>query len=147
MDVKTNTVFYEKLKFVFIEMPDFNKPLNELRSKYEKWIYLLKYIADMQNIPDNMKKNRIFEKFGEQAELANMTQEELDLYDESLKIYRNMYTTENIIEDYQRVNKKLRRSVITYKKENTTLQQQNVAFQKENEELRRLLGLRNIQSN
>jgi predicted transposase/invertase (TIGR01784 family) len=161
MDVKTNTVFYKKLIFVFIEMPDFNKPLNELRSKYDKWIYLLKYIADMKNIPDKMKKNRIFTKFCEQAELANMTEEERDLYDESLKIYRNMYTIENIIEDSKKAankhyKRKYRRSLIkyqqkyeeAYQQEKVAYQQQNEAYQLQNEakdkeiaELRRLLNL------
>jgi predicted transposase/invertase (TIGR01784 family) len=151
MDNKTKTVFYKKLIFVFIELPDFNKPLNKLRRKYDKWIYLLKYIADMQNIPDKMKKSPIYTKFFEQSELANMTKEERDLYDESLKIYRDMYTAENIVEDNKKYYKrKLRRSLLIIQQKEAALQQEKVAnkqkeaaYQQEIEELRRLLNLKN----
>ena len=62
-----------------------------------------------------------------EAEIANMTPEELDKYDESLKNYRNMYTTKDIIKDW--------------KKEVAALSKDNAALQREVEELRRQLGI------
>jgi len=108
VDVKTGSVFYKKLVFVYIELPDFDKEENELKTDEDRWLDLLKNIDRLDFLPDDMKRNRIFRKVSEQAELANLTPEELDLYDESLKIYRNMYTTKHILNDYTKVyNKKI----------------------------------------
>ena len=46
-----NRVFYKKLKYIFLEMPNFNKTENQLTTRFEKWIYFLKNLEDFTEIP------------------------------------------------------------------------------------------------
>ncbi|UCH95559.1 MAG: Rpn family recombination-promoting nuclease/putative transposase, partial [Candidatus Aminicenantes bacterium] len=54
-------VFYEKLTYVFIEMPRFTKKEHELETHFDKWLYFLKNLEDFENIPGILKE-KIFEK-------------------------------------------------------------------------------------
>ena len=97
MDVKSKRVFYDKLTLLFIELADFNKSEEELKTVYDRWLYILKNLPRLQDMPAVMKKDRIFMELFEEAEIANMTPEELDLYDQSLKDYCNMNTPKDIV--------------------------------------------------
>ena len=161
MDVRTKSLFYEKLIFVFIELEDFNKPEDQLTHESEQWTYLLKYLSDLKTIPESMKKNKVYKKLFEQAELANMNKKELSMYDKSLKRYRDMYTTKTILRDYISENKKAKKDVekalkdkeawkekaIMREREKTSLQHEKEEWQHKYEELRRLLDLKNISLN
>ncbi|MBL0266391.1 MAG: PD-(D/E)XK nuclease family transposase [Leptospiraceae bacterium] len=39
-------VFYDKLTFLFIEMPRLTKTENELKTHFDKWLYFLKNLED-----------------------------------------------------------------------------------------------------
>jgi predicted transposase/invertase (TIGR01784 family) len=82
-------VFYNKLTYVFIEMPRFTKEEHELETHFDKWLYFLKNLEDFKNIP-NILKEEIFEKAFHVAEIANFTPEQLAQYEESLKAYRDL---------------------------------------------------------
>ncbi|UCH97992.1 MAG: Rpn family recombination-promoting nuclease/putative transposase, partial [Candidatus Aminicenantes bacterium] len=82
-------VFYNKLTYVFIEMPRFTKKENELETHFDKWLYFLKYLEDFDKIPEILKEE-IFEKAFHVAEIANFTPEQLARYEESLKAYRDL---------------------------------------------------------
>ena len=77
-------------------------PANELKTDYERWLYVLKHLANLKEMPESLKRNKIFKKLFMEAELAGMTPEELDKYDESLKNYRDMYTVEDIMKDWKK---------------------------------------------
>lgn len=34
-------VFYDKLQYIFLQMPAFNKKEHELKTHYDKWLYFL----------------------------------------------------------------------------------------------------------
>lgn len=82
-------VFYDKLTYIFIEMPRFTKEENELETHLDKWIYFLKYLEDFEKIPGILKEE-IFEKAFHVAEIANFTPEQLSQYEESIKTYRDL---------------------------------------------------------
>lgn len=82
-------VFYDKLTFIFIEMPLFNKTENELNSHFEKWLYFLKNLEDFNDIPAILNEP-IFQKGFEIASIANFTKEQMDTYQQSLKVYRDL---------------------------------------------------------
>ncbi|MGD2086940.1 MAG: Rpn family recombination-promoting nuclease/putative transposase [Candidatus Aminicenantes bacterium] len=82
-------VFYDKLTYVFIEMPRFTKEEHELETHFDKWLYFLKNLEDFENIPKILKE-KIFEKAFHVAEIANFTPEQLAQYEESLKNYRDL---------------------------------------------------------
>jgi predicted transposase/invertase (TIGR01784 family) len=82
-------VFYDKLTYVFVEMPRFTKTEQELQSHKEKWLYFLKNLEDFEDIPDILKED-VFIKGFEIAEIANFDARQLAEYEESLKVYRDL---------------------------------------------------------
>ena len=82
-------VFYEKLKFIYIELPKFTKSINELESHRDKWLYLLKHLAELTDRP-NLLQDSIFSQLFDVAEIANFSRVEQDGYQNSLKYYRDM---------------------------------------------------------
>jgi predicted transposase/invertase (TIGR01784 family) len=82
-------VFYDKLKFVYLELPKFTKEVEELKTRYEKWLYVLRHLSDLQERP-NALQERVFTKLFQAAEIANFSKEEKDAYEESLKHYRDI---------------------------------------------------------
>jgi predicted transposase/invertase (TIGR01784 family) len=83
------SVFYDKLTFIYLEMPNFNKAESDLQTRLDKWLYFIKYLEDFQSIPE-IFTDEVFGKAFEKAELAKMGQIELDSYENSLKIYRDL---------------------------------------------------------
>ncbi|MDX1960547.1 MAG: Rpn family recombination-promoting nuclease/putative transposase [Leptospiraceae bacterium] len=82
-------VFYDKLAFIFIEMPRFTKNEDELETRFDKWSYFLKHLEDFNEIPDILNEVIFIECF-RKAEIANYNQKEREQYDTSLKIYRDL---------------------------------------------------------
>jgi predicted transposase/invertase (TIGR01784 family) len=88
-DIETHKVFYNKLKFVYLEMPKFTKEADELETHFEKWMYVLKNLKRLNNIPEKLQE-RIFEKIFETAEIAKLTPEEYRAYIDNLNSYRDL---------------------------------------------------------
>ena len=85
-------VFYEKLHFIFIEMPRFEKTADQLENHFEKWLYFLKNLELIETIPEILKED-VFIKGFEIARIANFTQDQLYEYERSLKTYRDLKGT------------------------------------------------------
>jgi predicted transposase/invertase (TIGR01784 family) len=81
--------FYDKLTYIFIEMPRFAKQEKELENHFDKWLYFLKNLEDFESIPEILKED-VFIKGFEIAEIANFDEKELAEYEESLKVYRDL---------------------------------------------------------
>ena len=88
-DIDTSKVFYDKLTFTYLEMPKFTKSLDELKTRFDKWLYVLKHLPRLQTIPPKFQ-DRIFRKLFKAAEIAKFTPAEAESYEESLKIYRDL---------------------------------------------------------
>ena len=82
-------VFYEKLKFIYIELPKFAKSLEELESHFDKWLFLLKHLSELENRPQPLAET-IFNQLFEVAEIANFSSIERESYQNSLKYYRDL---------------------------------------------------------
>ena len=82
-------VFYDKLKFVYLELPKFTKKIEDLTTHYEKWLYVLRHLSNLQERPKTLQE-RVFRKLFQAAEIANFSKEEKDAYEESLKHYRDI---------------------------------------------------------
>jgi predicted transposase/invertase (TIGR01784 family) len=91
MDKHTLEIFYDKLTFIYLEMPRFQKKEEELETRFEKWLYVLKHLSKLQKRPKKLQE-KIFEKLFTAAELAKLTPEEMRTYEESLKVYRDNYS-------------------------------------------------------
>jgi predicted transposase/invertase (TIGR01784 family) len=99
-------VFYDKLNFKFIQMPLFNKKEDELETHFDKWIYLLKKLESFDEIPKILDEP-IFEKAFEVAELAKMTPQQYEQYQESLLTYFEVKEVVKTAEDDGRKKEKI----------------------------------------
>lgn len=88
-DIETYKVFYDKLTFVYLEMPKFTKTVKELNTRFDKWMYIIRNLNKLDRIPDELRES-IFEKLFEVAEIARFTPEEFRSYEDSLKTYRDL---------------------------------------------------------
>ena len=82
-------IFYDKLTFIYLEMPNFTKSENELETNYDKWLFALKNLPDLENRPVKLKE-RIFQRLFEAAEIAKYNPEEKIKYEQSVKVYRDL---------------------------------------------------------
>ena len=92
LDVETKEVFYDKLTFIYLEMPKFNKSEDELNGMFEKWLFVLRNLSRLMERPKALQE-RIFTRLFEAAEIAKFTKVEYDAYEESLKVYRDWQNT------------------------------------------------------
>ena len=82
-------VFYDKLTYIYLEMPNFNKAETELQDNFDKWMYVLQQLPYLQSRPPALQE-RVFQKLFEAAEIAKFTPDEKVKYEESLKYYRDL---------------------------------------------------------
>ena len=81
--------FYDKLTYIYLEMPNFKKAEIDLENRIEKWLYFIKHLEDFQTIP-TIFNDDVFSKAFEKAEIAKYSAIELDNYEKSLKVYRDL---------------------------------------------------------
>jgi predicted transposase/invertase (TIGR01784 family) len=81
--------FYDKLTYIYLEMPNFKQQEDELKTRLDKWLYFIKHLEDFETIPV-IFKDEVFTQAFEKAELAKLGPAELDNYEGSLKIYRDL---------------------------------------------------------
>lgn len=89
MDTEDKHVFYDKLTFVYLEMPKFNKTEDELVTMFDKWMFVLRNLSRLMERPAALQE-RIFTKLFEQAEIARFTPQDARDYEESIKVYRDL---------------------------------------------------------
>ena len=108
LDLDTHEPFSDKLNFVTVEMPHFNKQEHELETNLDKWLYLLKHLGTLERIPPVLQIS-ILEKVFKVAEYAGMSRTDREEYEASLKRYNDLYqsllTAEN--DGYGKAEKKL----------------------------------------
>ena len=91
VDLYTHKVFYDKLTFIYLEMPKFNKKEDELVSMFDKWLFVLRNLSSLFERPRALQ-NRVFDRLFEAAEIAKFNPKELGEYWESLKNFRDWYS-------------------------------------------------------
>ena len=104
-DIDTNRVFYDKLTFIYLEMPKFSKNLDELKTRFDKWLYVIRNLNRLERIPD-MLREQVFEQLFDTAEIARFTPDQVRSYEKSLKYYRDMKNSLDTAFDEGRVEGK-----------------------------------------
>jgi predicted transposase/invertase (TIGR01784 family) len=87
-NVENGRVFYEGLTFVFIELSKFEQPLTHLTTLADKWVYLLKHLPALQDIPAELAQEPFVQAF-DIAEQVALSPEEQMRYEASLKRSRD----------------------------------------------------------
>lgn len=88
-DIESGEIFYDKLTFTYLSMEKFNRGLDELENKFEKWLFVIKNLPKLNRIPDKLKED-IFIKFFHIAEVAKLKDAEYKEYEASLNAYRDI---------------------------------------------------------
>ncbi len=70
-------------------MPKFNKSVEELTTRFEKWLFVIKNLNKLERIPKELQE-KIFVQLFESAEIAKFSPKEYQDYEDSLKYYRDL---------------------------------------------------------
>jgi len=69
--------YSDDIELIFIELPKFNKTLDELQSLQDKWIYFIQNAGNLQFIPEHIEQE--IKRALDIANEANLSAEELEL--------------------------------------------------------------------
>ena len=89
MEVDTHEIFYDKLTYIYVEIPKFDKQESELVTMYDKWMYVLKNLSRLMQRPAALQE-RVFTRLFEQAEISKFNKQELKMYEDSVNAYRDI---------------------------------------------------------
>lgn len=101
-DRDTHEQFCDKMRFIFIELPSFTKEEEECETDFERWIYVLKNMETLKRLPFKARKS-VFEKLEKIVDIASLSKEEREKYDESIKVYRDTLVTMEYAEEKGRL--------------------------------------------
>ncbi len=91
---ETKNVFYDKLNYIYLEMPKFHKTEKELETRFDKWMFVLKNLPKLDRIPVKLKES-IFLKLFETAEISKLKPDEYKQYEASVNAYRDIFNIKN----------------------------------------------------
>ena len=90
----SDTIFSDKLRFIYLSLPFFNKSEEECESGFEKWIYVLKYM-EMDEVFKNLplaEQKKMLDHLAKLADVRCLSSEEQEKYDESIKAVDDYYS-------------------------------------------------------
>ena len=88
MDIKDSSVFSDKIRMVFLQLPLIKKEVDECENDFDCWIYILKHMETFSRLPW-AAQNSVFERLSQIADISAMSREDRLKYDESIKKYRD----------------------------------------------------------
>ena len=88
VDLATKEVFYDKLTFIYLEMPKFTKEEDKLETLFDKGLYAIRNLSTLMKRPEALQE-KVFTRLFEAAEIAKFDRKERYEYEESLKNYRD----------------------------------------------------------
>lgn len=87
-DLDTNKPVSDKLRFIYIQLPRFEKAEEECDGIFDYWIYNIKNM-EMTNSIAFAQQHKIFKRLESVTNYANLDRLQRLAYDEDLKIYRD----------------------------------------------------------
>jgi len=89
METRRKKVFFDKLTYIYLEMPKFTKTEEQLETHFDKWLFIIKNLPLLQERPRRIQE-RVFQRLFEAAEIARFDPSEREAYEDSLKHYRDL---------------------------------------------------------
>lgn len=86
----SDSMFSDKLRFIYPSLPFFDKSEEECETGFEKWIYVLKYMEVLERLPFTAQK-KIFDHLAKLPDVRFLSSEEREKYDESIKAADDYY--------------------------------------------------------
>ncbi|MFM9840606.1 MAG: Rpn family recombination-promoting nuclease/putative transposase [Cyclobacteriaceae bacterium] len=79
LDIETKEQIIQDVEFNFIELPKFNKTIEQLETSIDQWTYFIKNAENLTIIPESVKDEGLKEAYFE-ADKQNWTKLELEDY-------------------------------------------------------------------
>jgi predicted transposase/invertase (TIGR01784 family) len=86
MNEQTHEIISENLKFITVELPKFNKTLEELSTDLDCWLFCFNHLNDLKEQPPELK-GEIFDELFRLLDTRNLTYEEMETYEKSITEY------------------------------------------------------------
>ena len=86
----SDSIFSDKLRFIYLSLPFFDKSEEECETGIEKLISVLKYMEVLERLPFTAQK-KIFDHLAKLADVRFLSSEEREKYDESIKAADDYY--------------------------------------------------------
>ena len=86
----SDSIFSDKLRFIYLSLPFFDKSEEECETGIEKLISVLKYMEVLERLPFTAQK-KIFDYLAKLADVRFLSSEEREKYDESIKAVDDYY--------------------------------------------------------
>jgi predicted transposase/invertase (TIGR01784 family) len=90
MNRETKESASEALNFIYVILPEFNKPLEELTDDLDYWLYILKHSRVMESQPEIIN-DLFFTELLEEIELKQLKGEKMKAYKTSELKYEDLY--------------------------------------------------------
>ena len=90
----SDTIFSDKLRFIYLSLPFFDKSEEECETGFEKWIYVLKYM-EMDEVFKNLplaEQKKMLDHLAKLPDVRYLSSEEQEKYDESIKAVDDYYS-------------------------------------------------------
>ena len=115
MDIDRHKIFYDKLSYITLQMPNFSKKAENLENNFDKWLYVIKNLGRLESVPEKLK-NRIFSKVFDIASYSMLSKAERQKYHNSLKYYNDLKNSlDTAFDDGVKETEKVYKQIITQK--------------------------------
>jgi predicted transposase/invertase (TIGR01784 family) len=94
MDMESGEKFADEVRLIYLQLPLFNKKLEDCENNFDKWICVLKDMDILERLPFPLK-GEIFKKLAMITDVASLSKEERVEYDRAMKELRD---TELVLE-------------------------------------------------
>ena len=90
LETTTGKPMTDKYEFVYVEVPKFDKGVEELESDLDKWLFVLKNMSGLLERPAQLR-DRIFKRIFDVAEIADFDASEQENYIKAMNTERDTY--------------------------------------------------------
>ena len=87
-DMEDGRAFSDRMRLVYLTLPLFRKGADECETNLERWIYTLKNMTTLEDIPF-LSDNPVFRYLADVADISALSQKDRQRYDESIKTMRD----------------------------------------------------------
>lgn len=118
-DRDTGELFTDKMRQTFLALPLFDKEEDECENDFDRWLYILKNMETLKRMPFKARK-AVFKKLEEIADVASLSGEERERYENSVNAYRTHLCVidaaekEGIAKAYQATARKMKAKGFDY---------------------------------
>jgi predicted transposase/invertase (TIGR01784 family) len=88
-DIETSKIFSDKVRLVYLQLPFFDKKEDECVTNLDKWIYNLKHMERLTQLPFGADGG-VFKLLDEVTDVDSLNKEERREYEHTLKVFRDL---------------------------------------------------------